>query len=63
MAVGGLISTAVLVRMVLLLPPVGLGIWLGHRQFVRTTPETFRRMVLLLLACLATVLLIRATWD
>lgn len=63
MMVEGLLSTAVFVRTVLLLPLVGLGIWLGHRQFVRTTPETFRRIVRVLLACLALALLIRAVWN
>ena len=32
------------------LPFVALGIWLGHRRFIATEPQTFRRVVLWILA-------------
>ncbi len=39
--------------MLLPLPPLMLGIWLGHRRFLATEPALFRRLVLLLLIALA----------
>ena len=40
--------------------PMLAGIVLGHRQFLRTDPERFRRVVLLLLAGLSLAVLLRA---
>jgi uncharacterized membrane protein YfcA len=49
---GGLLDAATVVLMGFGLPFVGLGIWLGHRRFIATDPETFRRVVLWLLLAL-----------
>jgi hypothetical protein len=40
--------------------PLTLGVWAGHRHFVKTTPESFRRMTLILLMVLASAGLVRA---
>jgi len=42
------------------LPFVALGIWLGHRRFIATEPETFRRVVLWILAGLGVAGLVLA---
>jgi uncharacterized membrane protein YfcA len=45
--------------LVLVLPML-LGLLLGNRRFLRTDPERFRRVVLLLLAALSVAFLLRA---
>ena len=60
MATQGLVTATVLWRWLLFLPLVGLGIWLGHRRFLGTEPETVRRLALGLLAIMALALLLRA---
>jgi len=60
MASQGLVSEQVLWRWTAFLPLVGLGIWLGHRRFLRTSPELFRRFVLALLTLLGAALIVRA---
>lgn len=60
MAGQGLMTAVVLWRWAVFLPLVGLGLWLGHRRFLRTRPETVRRLVLGLLALLALTLIARA---
>jgi uncharacterized protein len=49
---GGLLDGVVVVTIVYSVPFVALGIWLGHRGFIGTDPETFRRIVLWVLAAL-----------
>ncbi len=61
MAAGhGLIDGVLLIRAAVFLPVVLLGVALGHRKFVDTDPETFRRMVLILLMALSAAGLARA---
>jgi uncharacterized membrane protein YfcA len=56
----GLMSVEVLLRTALFCVPLSLGVWAGHRHFVKTTPESFRRMTLILLMVLASAGLVRA---
>jgi uncharacterized membrane protein YfcA len=56
----GLIGLEVLERTALFCIPLFLGVWAGHRHFVKTTPESFRRMTLILLMVLASAGLVRA---
>ena len=48
-----LISSTLLGRTVLLLVPLILGIYIGHRRFVKTAPESFRIFALSLLIVLS----------
>ncbi len=59
-AVQGLFTLEVLLRTLVLVPPVVIGIALGHRRFIRTDPETFRRFAMLLLAALSVAIFVRA---
>ncbi|HIB15766.1 MAG TPA: sulfite exporter TauE/SafE family protein, partial [Candidatus Lambdaproteobacteria bacterium] len=54
-----LISTELLGRTVLLLIPLFLGIYIGHRSFVKTSPESFRKFALSLLIVLSLAGMIR----
>jgi len=54
-----LISTELLGRTVLLLIPLFLGIYIGHRSFVKTSPDSFRKFVLILLIVLSLAGMIR----
>ncbi len=56
----GLMSEEVLLRTALFCVPLFLGVWAGHRHFVKTSPESFRRMTLVLLMLMATAGLVRA---
>ncbi len=56
----GLMNVEVLQRTALFCIPLYLGVWAGHRHFVKTTPESFRRMTLILLMILASAGLARA---
>jgi uncharacterized membrane protein YfcA len=56
----GLMSLEVLLRTALFCIPLSLGVWAGHRHFVKTTPDSFRRMTLILLMVLASAGLVRA---
>jgi hypothetical protein len=47
---GGLLDAQAMVLGLYALPFVALGIWLGHRRFIATEPQTFRRVVLWFLA-------------
>ncbi len=59
----GLISRALLLRTALLVLPLIAGVATGHRHFVRTNPESFRRFVLALLLALAVAGMLRAVWG
>lgn len=59
----GLVTRDVLVLAAVLALPVALGIRLGRRRFVRADPESFRRMVFVLLALLSCAVLARALLD
>jgi uncharacterized protein len=56
----GLISGEILLRSLGFFVIVLAGLAIGHRRFVATAPETFRRFTMILLAALALVGLVRA---
>jgi hypothetical protein len=56
----GLLTAEALLRAVALLVPLGLGVVIGSRRFARTSPESFRRVVLVLLMLLSIAGFIRA---
>jgi hypothetical protein len=56
----GLLTQEVLQRGALFCIPLFLGVWLGNRRFLATSPESFRRFTLILLIFLATAGLLRA---
>ena len=55
-----LISTELYGRTVLLLIPLLVGIYFGHRSFVKTTPESFRKFALSLLILLSVAVIFRS---
>lgn len=59
-AAQGLVAGETLARAGVLLLPLYLGIALGHRRFVNSPPETFRRLALVLLMALSGLGLLRA---
>jgi len=58
--IGGLLTLEVLARTALLCIPLFLGVAFGHRHFLRTSPESFRRFALWLLIVLSSAGLLRA---
>ena len=58
--ISGLVTQEVLLRTALFCLPLFLGVWLGNRHFLATSPESFRRFTLILLVFLATAGLLRA---
>ncbi len=56
----GLIGSEVLWRTVIFLPVLLMGVNLGSRQFLGTTPEAFRKVALILLIALSVALFARA---
>jgi hypothetical protein len=58
--INGLVTQEVLARTALFCIPLFLGVWLGNRHFLATSPESFRRFTLILLVFLATAGLARA---
>lgn len=59
-ALQGLVSAEILWRTACFLPILLLGVAAGHRQFLGTSPESFRRLALLLLMGLSIALLARS---
>ena len=55
-----LISTELLGRTVIFLIPLLIGIYIGHRSFIKTTPESFRKFALSLLIVLSLAVIVRA---
>ena len=55
-----LISTELLGRTVIFLIPLLVGIYIGHRSFVKTTPESFHKFALSLLIVLSLAVIVRA---
>lgn len=55
----GLITDLSLKRLAILSIPLALGVWLGSRQFIKSSPESFKRFAIYLLIFLASVGLIR----
>ena len=53
------ISTELLGRTFLFLIPLMVGIYIGHRSFVKTSPESFRKFALSLLVVLSLAGMIR----
>ena len=55
-----LMTIEVFQRSALFLAPLFLGVWLGNRHFLATSPDSFRRFALLLLMALSIAVLLRA---
>jgi hypothetical protein len=58
-AANGLVTGDVVLRTVLFSIPLLAGVAMGNRQFLKTSPESFRRFTLILLMALASLGLIR----
>jgi len=56
----GVFSREVFMLLLMSLAPLVAGVYLGHRHFLRTTPEVFRKFTLVLLMVLAVAALIRS---
>ena len=56
---GGLVTWDTAIAVGLAFPILGLGIWLGSRQFLSASPSTFRRFAVMLLLALAVLGLLR----
>lgn len=56
---GGLVTWDTAIAVGLAFPILGLGIWLGSRQFLSASPSTFRRFAVMLLLTLAVLGLLR----
>jgi uncharacterized protein len=63
MARSGLVGSATGVDALAALPLLVLGMWLGGRHFLGATPESFRRITLLLLGGLAILGIARSLWS
>jgi uncharacterized membrane protein YfcA len=57
---GGLITAEVLLRTLIFLLPLAAGVYLGNRRFLKTAPDSFRRLALLLLIGLSLLGIARA---
>ncbi|MDX8353882.1 sulfite exporter TauE/SafE family protein [Cognatiyoonia sp. IB215182] len=57
---GGLVTWDTALAAAMAFPILGLGVWLGGREFMRTPPETFRKFAVLLLLILSGLGLMRA---
>ena len=53
LAGGGLFDLTTIRRVLVSVPVLGIGLWLGGRVFVGTSPETFRKVVLSILIVLS----------
>ena len=58
-----LLPAEVLWRTALFLPVLLLGVSLGNRGFLKTDPETFKRIALFVLLALSALLFVRAVWP
>ncbi len=56
----GLVTTEVVARAALFCVPLFVGVWVGHRRFLRASPDSFRRFTLVLLMFLSSLGLVRA---
>ena len=59
----GLLTHKVLLRAALFGVPLYLGVWIGNRRFLATTPDSFRRFTVILLIFVSTAGLLRAAWH
>ena len=57
---GGLVTWETAVGVAMAFPLLGLGVWLGGRQFLAASPSTFRRFAVMLLLTLSVLGLLRA---
>ncbi|WP_342078857.1 sulfite exporter TauE/SafE family protein [Yoonia sp. SS1-5] len=57
---GGLVTWETALGVALAFPLLGLGVWLGGRQFLAASPSTFRRFAVMLLLALSLLGLARA---
>ena len=62
-AVQGLIGPEVYWRTLIFLPLLFVGVSVGHRGFVRTDPDAFKRIALFVLMALSVMLFARAVWP
>ena len=62
-AVQGLIDASVFWRTALFLPVLIVGVVLGNRGFVKTDPESFKKVALFVLVALSVLLVVRAAWP
>lgn len=61
---GGLVNGDTAIAAVLAFPLLGLGVWLGGRQFLSASPASFRRFAVILLLALSLLGLARALiWN
>ena len=60
---GGLVTWDTALAAAMAFPLLGLGVWLGGRQFLSASPKTFRRFAVLLLLALSLLGLFRAIWG
>ena len=56
---GGLVSWDTAIGAAMAFPLLGLGVWLGGRQFLSASPSTFRRFAVMLLLALSVLGLLR----
>jgi len=56
---GGLVTWDTAIGLVMAFPLLGLGVWLGGRQFLSASPSTFRRFAVMLLMTLSVLGLLR----
>ena len=57
---GGLVTWDTAIGLMLAIPILALGVWLGGRQFLAASPSTFRRFAVMLLLALSVLGLLRA---
>ena len=62
-AAEGLIDASVLWRTAVFLPILIVGVVVGNRGFLKTDPESFKRVALFVLMALSVLLVVRAAWP
>jgi len=55
----GLVNSTILVRFIWALPALFIGVWIGSRKFESSNANTYKKVVLIVLATLAVMLLIK----
>ena len=60
MALNGLVTSATFTAAAFAFPILGLGVWLGGRQFLTASPRQFRRVAVTLLLALSLIGIVRA---
>jgi uncharacterized membrane protein YfcA len=56
----GLVNSIILVRFIWALPALFIGVWIGSRKFESSNADTYKKVVLWVLATLAVTLLLKA---